>query len=56
MSTLDELREVRAASSRRLRANRAAAGLKEIRNLYIPPEHEELIRAFARTLEKDDET
>jgi len=47
----EEQRKARAEASRRLRQRRAEAGRKEIRNLYVKPEHEQQVRAYAATLE-----
>lgn len=38
------------ARSQRLRAERAAQGLAEVRGIWLKPEHHEAVKAFARSL------
>ena len=39
------------ARSQRLRAERAASGLAEVRGIWASPEHHEQIKAFAKSLD-----
>lgn len=45
-----EVKQQRAAASKRYRDSRLQSGVKEIRNCYIKPEHEQALRDYAAKL------
>jgi|TARA_R110002095_G_C4251583_1_gene240188 hypothetical protein len=47
-------RRRRAAASKKFRDSKIGVGLKEIRNCYIKPEHEQSLRDYANQLNQGD--
>lgn len=48
----EALRKANAKRQAAIRARREAQGLKEVRNIYATPEHEKLIKEYAKSLNK----